>query len=968
MYFHFVLHQKFTAYWTFLLTLCTSFCYSQDFIYKKYDVQNGLPNPTIHALFQDRDGFLWIGTESGLCRYDGSHFKNFTVNDGLPANEVLGVFQDSRGRIWLSFYKATIAYIYNGKIYNQENDSLLKKVQLKDRIVGIAENSQGDIIICVTTYFNLIRKNNTVDYYFPGRLGVIGAVHAYSDGPAFIIANSQEIYRFENDKVQFIRPLVYGPQLAQAGLLLNRNYFTHLYTDSIHLRDTIIRHGIQPKNIIKYSPVSDSMLSINTPEGAFLFTLNDYKLIKILPGIKVSNVFMDREKNIWIGTLGMGLYKMSSRAIVNKKIGENQDDISYVTKTQGKIVVGNNYSNVFEYEKNKFTMTYQRPEAVYSQTKVIYYDEPVKDEFIIGHSNFIVALRGGKISLRHFPRLKHVAPFDKDRLLLSMGYCLATVRKDDLYSWDTVWKQQSISALRTGDSILMGKLSALLVFKIENGGFVLKDSLLPGKNIIAINKSNDGLIWVCTAEHGLYCFQNGKQVRHFTESLGLPSNNVRTVFLEDNNAWFGTDKGLVKIIHKNGGFHLQKYSTADGLASNIINAIYVDSNTIYLGTPQGLCYFDERNIETNSFCNLVLTRVSIGDSTVDFGEKYRIRDGERLTVEFSGISLRSEQEMSFRYKINGIDENWRSSASNVLEFATLPFGAYSLQIVAINKFGRESKPLSINLEVMRPFHKTIWFWLLMILVPVLLIIFLVSRRIISRRKKQLQKLEQEMRITKLEQMALRAQMNPHFIFNCISAIQQLVIEKDTGNASRFIDSFAGLVRQTLDNAPEVFISLGEEIKFLNNYFELERIRLEDRFSYQIKTGGLTNKEQIRVPNMVIQPFVENAIKHGIRYKKNGKGYVEVNFEQQENLLRCTITDNGVGREKAMQMRKESGIHHASKGMSITMRRIESLNAVTNQKIYIGIEDLKDAQQLACGTRVKIDFYNINDNNDKDDHN
>jgi sensor histidine kinase YesM len=162
--------------------------------------------------------------------------------------------------------------------------------------------------------------------------------------------------------------------------------------------------------------------------------------------------------------------------------------------------------------------------------------------------------------------------------------------------------------------------------------------------------------------------------------------------------------------------------------------------------------------------------------------------------------------------------------------------------------------------------------------------------------------------------------------------------------------------------------LEEEIKFLTNYFELERIRLEDRFSYTINTKGIKNMERLKVPNMVIQPFVENAIKHGVRYKKNGKGFIEVVFEQPDDTLRCTIADNGIGREKAMQLRSQSGVQHESKGMGITFRRIESVNALTKGNINITIEDLKDENGNASGTKVVIDFYKINEYHDKDSNN
>jgi LytS/YehU family sensor histidine kinase len=195
----------------------------------------------------------------------------------------------------------------------------------------------------------------------------------------------------------------------------------------------------------------------------------------------------------------------------------------------------------------------------------------------------------------------------------------------------------------------------------------------------------------------------------------------------------------------------------------------------------------------------------------------------------------------------------------------------------------------------------------------------------------------------------------------------LVAENDAINTSKFITSFSELVRQTLDNAPELFIPLNDEIKFLTNYFELERIKLEDRFSYSIQTIGIKNTDQLFVPNMVIQPFVENAIKHGIRYKKDRKGFIEVNFEKKEAFLRCSITDNGVGREKAAQMKKDLGITHRPKGMNIAMKRIESLNILTRGKTCIEIEDLKSESQDAMGTRVIIDFYKT-DLHDKNSNN
>jgi hypothetical protein len=550
--------------------------------------------------------------------------------------------------------------------------------------------------------------------------------------------------------------------------------------------------------------------------------------------------------------------------------------------------------------------------------------------------------------------LKQSSTPDSAHVLIAAQSGISMVRKDNLESIEKIWDQKSLSALQSNDTLYAGTVSGLFILKKKNGSYHVVDSLLQSSLIADIKKSADQSIWVCTAEDGLYCLKNGKVDRHFTDSSGMASNNTRCLHLQENIVWAGTDKGLVKITPTGYDFRVQRYSTSDGLPSNIINCIYTDGNMTYVGTPEGLCYFDESMIETTSICNLVLTAVRIGDNPVAFSDKYSLNSQQRLLVEFSGISFRSEQEMTYRYRINSNDENWHTTRLNSLEFNSLPYGDYKLEIIAINKLGKESLPLELNLHINRPFYKTAWFVVLMVLLPVSIILFAYYRRV-NRAK---QRLRQEIKMLELEQMALRSQMNPHFIFNCISTIQQLVAENDAKNTNKFINSFSHLLRQTLDNAPELFIPLNDEIKFLTNYFELERIRLEDRFSYSINTKGIANTDLLHIPNLVIQPFAENAIKHGIRYKKDGKGFIEVAFLQLDNSLRCTITDNGVGREKTAEMYRESGVQHKPKGMSITMSRIESLNALTNGNISISIEDLKDEHNNPAGTRVVIDINKI----------
>jgi ligand-binding sensor domain-containing protein len=952
------------------LLFCISCSCAQDFIYKHYDLQDGLASLTIHSIFQDRDGFLWFGTESGLCRYDGTRFKTFTIKDGLPGNEVFDMLQDRKGRIWMYLYKNSVAYIYNGKIYNQQNDTLLRKIQLTSRVYGITEDGEGNIILCDHNAIYIISENNrTVKRIYPKGSIPYNLIGLYTDhNGKLIICDNRALYKIADDRAQYIKTIAAsGQKIGPTQVLLRPDYVVYWPGKEehlIYLSDTVICLKLSVNNVFKYSSLSDSLFSINSSEGAFLFNINNFGVTKVLPGIKATNIFNDREKNLWIGTESRGVYKISSQVIVNKKVNNDRNDIYYITKNNARIIAANSSTEVYEFNNNDLTSKNIHNSNGVFRGKIFYYEQLNERTYLLAHSNGLLYDDGLHKKGLYKVMLKQVNSIDNDRVLTAVNDGIYIVEKKGLKIVDTVWRRKSLAALQINDTILAGTLTGLFMLKKEGARYIIADSLLQTSIIAYIGKTDNNLIWVCTYEDGLYCIGNGKIIRHFDDMSGLSSNNGRSLFVQGNTVWLGTDKGMVKITPLEGSYRIQKYSTSDGLPSDIINSIYVDGDMIYVGTPEGLCCFNEKMIETTSICNLVLTSVSIGDSLVDVSDKYVLRRTQRFAVEYSGISLRSEKEMVYRYKINGIDDDWRHTTLGALEFTSLPYGEYQLEIIAVNKFGKESQPLKIQFDVIKPFYKETWFIIPLILLPVSIVILYWSRRVSMKRQRQVQKFQQEIKILQLEQMAMRAQMNPHFIFNCISTMQQLIAGNEKDNATRFTNSFANLVRQTLDNAPELLIPLGEEIRFLHSYFELEQIKLEDRFDYVIDTTGIKNIDLLWVPNMVIQPFVENAIRHGIRYKKNGPGRIEVAFTQKNALLRCTITDNGIGREKAAQLQKEAAMNHASRAMDITAKRISALNALTNGKISIVIEDMRDADHHASGTKVIIDFYGINDHYDK----
>jgi len=214
----------------------------------------------------------------------------------------------------------------------------------------------------------------------------------------------------------------------------------------------------------------------------------------------------------------------------------------------------------------------------------------------------------------------------------------------------------------------------------------------------------------------------------------------------------------------------------------------------------------------------------------------------------------------------------------------------------------------------------------------------------NRRLKAVQK------ASELENRLLRAQMNPHFIFNALIAIQGFIYEKNPVEAGDFLAKFADLIRLTLENSRTEFVSLDKEIGMLNVYLELQQLRYEGKFDFKIEMDDKLDPESLKIPPMLAQPFIENAVEHGIRHKVD-KGLVKVGFKKIDKIIQVTVEDDGVGREVAMKFRKKD--KPQSLAISITRERLEILTKKHRQKYTMQITDLKDANCEPCGTKVEL---------------
>ena len=308
-----------------------------------------------------------------------------------------------------------------------------------------------------------------------------------------------------------------------------------------------------------------------------------------------------------------------------------------------------------------------------------------------------------------------------------------------------------------------------------------------------------------------------------------------------------------------------------------------------------------------------------------------------ITIEFDVLNYQSNT-LDYKYQLlTPVDSQWVVTSAKMLVFSALSPGEYQLKLKSKIGFGRWVSSNPVRFIVIKPFWQTWWFVVGIMLLTMYVMYYVI--RFSFARRVRVQK--SNYNSLKLEQRALRAQKSPHFIFNIIASFQYLIAEGARKKAMRFLDLFSKSLRNLLDQSNSNYITVEDEIKFLSEYIELEKFRTEDSFDYRIESNQIGGK----IPTFIIQPFVENAIKHGLK-NVSLRSELVVAFSIEAKFIEVIVTDNGIGREASNPNRKKKQSH----GIRLIKERLMIHNGESEN---VFIEDLKNSDGLASGTRVKI---------------
>lgn len=982
--------------------------------YKHYDVMKGLPSNEIYELHQDKKGFLWIGCDAGLVRYDGNKFVLFS-NKQNRGPAVTCLKEDKKGRTWCSNF--------SGQIFYTQDDSLHLfqpwEKNYKNNFAEIAIDNHD--FLYVTNFRNKMYrynlKNNKED---------IVVDHLMSKQFPFTAYNGEVIYTdLENEQVRNLSKNTNNlvPIMADENSPLNYTLMNNfVFYNSLRKSQTLaferssvlsrvpslfyyengklILHPasaiLKSLNVIISSCFydDDGNLFVGTYSGLIWLKKtksNQWILFNTsLPDYGISSILQDREGSIWVATLKNGLYQISNKEVWNisdKDLGIQSAGINHITSDGSSMLFGAATNGVvFSYNiMTGKSMVIPNPEL--RDVQALKYNPYTKQLFISKNGTYIYSLATSSgINISNISNNAKDFVFRNDGLIFNSGIGINTFfnkrkiknRQQIYHEFDTL--QVPANKLSSGDYerfLISDQRSKALWYQQDSKnlwvGYV--DGLVRYENsqqfsftdprsglpIIAssFQEAEDNTLYVATVEQGIYVIKNKKIVNHFNKSNRLLSNKIKKIKLAKNTLWI-ICSGSIQALDLITG-DIRNITPADGLGSSEIFDIEIMKDTVFVASAYGLQFFPT-SIKTRNLvkpvCNI--SKIEADDVQYSRNQSINLKYGTKnISFHLQGIALKSDGSFTYQYRLRPGETDWItvSANQNQIRFTSLAPGKYTFEAKAINEDGVASDDTTgLHFRIQKPWWQEWWFLLACFVLGLALVSLLYKSRLRLQKKKMKEDLEsfkskEELRFSQLA--SLKAQMNPHFMFNALNSIQEFILTNDKRQANMYMGKFADLMRITLDMSNKSLVSLEDEIKILNLYLELESLRFEEMFSTKISIAPNVNPSEIKLPAMLIQPYIENAVKHGLLHTK-GKKKLTVFFKvENPDILSCIITDNGIGRKRSGEINAMRQIRHTSFATGATQKRLELLNVNRPKSIAVQIQDLMDTNGQPSGTRVTI---------------
>ncbi len=970
-----------------------------------YNIEDGLSSHTIFSLLEDDEGIIWIGTDRGFNRFDrktGTFTRFFHNSDSINSlvdNRVNAIIQSKDGMIWIGTANGLSRFDKKtGKFHSYFSKSQDFLSPRSNYILDLYEDRNG--IIWISTSFGLVKFNPKTE---------ISTRYYHIDGdPTTISHNNVRCVLQDKDGYYWVGTRN-GLNLLDSSMRIVKQYFNDPNNPK-SLSDNWIRVIYEDsKGNIWIGTAAGGLNLLDKKSDSFRSFKNKLNEPGSLSNNKVYSIAEDKTGNIWVGTFkGVNMvgkytnnFKHCYRKTNDNSSISNNIVWSFAETPDSLIWIGTSENiNVFNPKTGKYFIIDKhladfdgRPD--FDVRKILYTPE----------LNCIWIGTYGQGLYRYFLKTKKLKAFNYDPYQKSIGARIInallwdnsdstiwigsgkglysinlntnhkSLYKFDKHNASTISNNIIIALYKDGNNnIWIGTDDGLNRFDRKNNTFIRyfnqpeNKNSLSNNNVFCVFEDHTGMIWIGTSGGGLNRLNPKTGIfETFKVKNGLPNNIVYAILEDDNNnLWISTNYGISKFNPIKNSF--VNYDVKDGLQSNEFNlgaALKSKNGLIYFGGMNGYNVFDPGKIKINPVEPVVVVSMFrkfneiVADDFYD-GDTIRLNyDDNYFSFEIAALDFTNPTKNKYKYKLENIDEDWilADAENRWAEYKKVHPGKYTFYATGSNNDGVwNKKGIKLTLLIKPPWWATWYFRLFVILLlaySIWKIIYWRTRRLKRRHEMEVRLLNIEKQKFDLEQKALRLQINPHFIFNSLNSIQSYILENDIENAVFYLGKFSQLMRVILSNTTSKYVSLKDELAAIRYYIELEQLRFSNKFDYTIKVDSELDEEFIEIPPMIIQPYVENAIIHGlINLPGTGTLSIEVKKNSDKSLL-CIVKDNGIGREMAAEIAKNSGIKHNSRGMLITKARLEILNRQSKDDFSVRIFDLTNNKNEPAGTEVRI---------------
>lgn len=939
-------------------------------MYRHFDVEDGLQSLYLYDVLQDHLGYIWLASDNGIIRFNGHDFEHFGEERGVPSGDYFKIYEAPDSSLWfLSFDQQLLRcdptqLTFSSPEFNK---------QLAFAVQGVLQS----LVIEGDTFYISVINGGSVRMYPHKEVADstvveklpfeddIGTYWKHRESGAYTFTQKPLDEREEGVRIhlpdgssRFLAPQNYrhideyargftGVRDSSDALIFSTTNFIFRY---LPYEDSLVAYPCnEPKTLGLLADTRNRLWVGTYRRGAMIYDIEqpEQPPRALFDGEPISCIYEDAAGGIWLTSLGSGLFYIpdvrsaftpvkSFKNTYTESVAEVRGMFYYIDQT-GKLIA------VAPYED-----TWQANEVMQFNVRTLVsanvdgYDLYAHS---VGNDYFIDRLQGGEHRVQRKRGFQRIV-YRSDSVQVSAGSHVfgpvIIVGDDSLFLANKAHFR--LTAPSEFGNVLFSNYNHELMF-LDREQRKLLSVNLPDNSIPSINEirfARGDTAWLLSSDRGLYQVVRDSIIDFFDLAKRYPGITCYDLRIQGDSLWLASNKG---ILISNSKTSQEFWITHEhGLITDIVYGLELSETHVFAVTNRGPCVLERGGwLKPSRPKSLRIEWVRLQDSTWFEPEKLLLPyDYGLLELSWTSFPFTAAlyaPYVRYRYRLRGEQTAWVETPENRLQLPSLSAGSYNVEIQVANAQGKWGASVFLPIEVEKPLWENGWFYAVLSVIILSIVSVIASARI--RKARAYATLQSE--LYRAQNQALSAQLNPHFIHNAMNSISGFIAESDQRSALKYLARLSNLMRRVFIHSQAATTPLAQELDYLENYLELESMRFDKKFTYAITVSPEVDSTQVRVPSLLLQPFVENALKHGI-LPMEGVGTVCVNVSIESEHMVCRITDNGVGIQPT-----QSQTGQIESSLQAIKHRLRMIQQLFDETIELQIK------QLTPGTEVTLRF-------------